>query len=65
MVHMKLLFQTLWEENVDWDVPLLEEARKQWNKWLRHLQEVQEILVPQCMYEGVEEVVTSYSLYDF
>ena len=34
LVHMKVLFQTLCEENVDWDVLLLEEARKQWNKWL-------------------------------
>ena len=46
LVHMKVLFQTLCEENVDWDVALPEEARKQWNKWRRDLQEVQEILVP-------------------
>lgn len=62
---MKVLFQTLCEENVDWDVPLLEEARKQWNKWLRDLKEVQEILVPWCVYEGVEDVVMSYSLHGF
>ena len=26
---------------------------------------MQEILVPRCVYEGVEEVVTSYSLHGF
>ena len=65
LVHMKVLFQSLCEKYVDWDVPLREEARKQWNKWLRDLQEVQEILIPRCVYEGVEEVVTSYSLHGF
>ena len=65
LVPMKVLFQTLCEENVDWDAPLLEEARKQWNRWLRDLQEVQEILVPRCVYGGLEEAVTSYTLHGF
>ena len=65
LVPMKVLFQTLCEENVDWDAPLPEEARKQWNRWLRDLQEVQEILVPRCVYGGLEEAVTSYTLHGF
>lgn len=65
LVQMKLLFQLLCQEDIAWDAPLPEPVRKQWNEWLQDLTEVQQIMIPQCLYDGVEEVVTSYTLYGF
>ena len=62
---MKLLFQLLCQENIAWDAPLLEPVRKQWNAWLQDLREVQQIMIPRCLYDGVEEVVSSYTLHGF
>ncbi|XP_015761461.1 PREDICTED: uncharacterized protein LOC107340610 [Acropora digitifera] len=65
LVQMKLLFQLLCQENVAWDVPLPEPVRRQWKAWLQDLREVQQIMIPRCLYDGVEEVVTSYTLHGF
>ena len=48
VVKMKLLFQSLCQGNVAWDVPLLEPVRRQWKSWLQDLREVQQIMIPRC-----------------
>ena len=64
LVQMKL-FQLLCQENVAWDAPLPEPVRRQWKAWLQDLREVQQIMILRCLYNGVEEVVTSYTLHGF
>ena len=49
LVEMKILFQSLCQEKFEWDAPLPESARKQWNRWLQDLREVQQVLVPRCV----------------
>ena len=65
LVQMKLLFQVLCKEKVGWDAPLPEPVRRKWIAWLQDLREVQQIIVPCCLYDGVEKVVTSYKLHGF
>ena len=62
---MKLLFQVLCQEKVAWDAPLPEPVRRKWIAWLQDLREVQQIIVPRCLYDGVEEAVTSCTLHGF
>lgn len=64
LVQMKL-FQLLCQESVAWDAPLPEPVRRQWKTWLQDVREVQQIMIPRCLYDGVEEVVTSYTLHGF
>ncbi|XP_068724219.1 uncharacterized protein [Montipora capricornis] len=65
LVQMKLLFQMLCQGNIAWDAPLPEPVRRQWKGWLQDLREVEQIMIPRCLYDGVEEVVTSYTLHGF
>ncbi|XP_068686960.1 uncharacterized protein [Montipora foliosa] len=65
LVQMKLLFQLLCQGNIAWDAPLPEPVRRQWKAWLQDLREVEQIMIPRCLYDGVEEVVTSYTLHGF
>ena len=65
LVQMKLLFQLLCQENVAWDAPLPEQVRRQWRAWLQDPREVQQIMIPRCLYDRVEAVVTSYTLHGF
>ena len=65
LVEMKILFQSLCQEKFEWDAPLPESARKQWNRWLQDLREVQQVLVPRCVNAGLEEGVTSYVIHGF
>ena len=65
LVEMKILFQSLCQDKFEWDAPLPESARKQWNRWLQDLREVQQVLVPRCVYAGLEEGVTSYVIHGF
>ncbi|XP_068670918.1 uncharacterized protein [Montipora foliosa] len=65
LVQMKLLFQLLCQGNIAWGAPLPEPVRRQWKAWLQDLREVEQIMIPRCLYDGVEEVVTSYTLHGF
>ena len=61
LVQMKLLFQMLCQGNIAWDAPLPEPVRRQWKAWLQDLRDVEQIMIPRRLYEGVEEIVTSYT----
>ena len=63
LVQMKFFFQLLCQENIAWDSPLPEPVRRQWKAWLQDLREVQQMMIPWCLCDGVEEVVTYYTLH--
>ena len=65
LVQMKVLFQMLCQEKFDWDAPLPEAARREWMRWLQDLQEVQRVLVPRCVYAGLEEEIVSCRIHGF
>ena len=65
LVQMKVLFQMLCQEKFDWDALLPEPARREWMRWLQDLQEVQRVLVPRCVYAGLEEEIVSCTIHGF
>ena len=50
LVEMKILFQSLCQDKFDWDAPLPESTREQWDRWLQDLRKVQQVLVPRSVY---------------
>lgn len=52
-------------KNIAWDAPLPEPVRRQWKAWLQNLREIQQIMIPRCLYDRVKEVVASYTLHGF
>ena len=65
LAEMKVLFQMLCKEKFNWDAQLPELSRRRWNRWLQDLQEVHRVLVPQCIYAGLVEEITSYAIHGF
>ena len=65
LVQMKVLFQMLCQKKFDWDALLPEPARREWMRWLQDLQEVQRVLVPRCVYAGLEEEIVSCTIHGF
>ena len=60
LVQMKLLFQVLCQEKVAWDTALPESVRRKWIAWLQDLREVQQIIVPRCLYDGIDASERAY-----
>ena len=50
MLRMKVLFQTMWKQKVDWDTPLKDESRAQHQEWREELAVLQDITLPRCYY---------------
>jgi hypothetical protein len=49
---MKVLFQDLCAEKLDWDDTLTEEAKDKWILFLNHLKCLNQIRVPRCYFNG-------------
>ena len=50
LVSVKVLFQELCENKVDWDDELKNEEKKRWIGWLEDLKGAGEMSVPRCLY---------------
>ncbi|XP_068749238.1 uncharacterized protein [Montipora capricornis] len=50
VVSVRVLFQELCANKVDWDDELKDEERKRWIGWLDDLRTAKEISVPRCVY---------------
>ncbi|XP_048580427.1 uncharacterized protein LOC116614572 [Nematostella vectensis] len=64
MVSMKVLFQELCVEKLDWDEELTGERKKRWLSWLDDLKRVKEVRIARCVY-GVSGAEVTYSLHGF
>jgi hypothetical protein len=60
----KNLMQQLWLLKKDWDDPLPEEERLQWERWLNELSSLSRIEIPRCYFTTSEEI-TEISLHNF
>ena len=49
-VSIKMLFQELCLDKVEWNEELEGERKKQWLSWVEHLQRVSQIVVSRCIY---------------
>ena len=52
MLHMKILFQSMWKEGIGWDTPLSETLTAQHVWWRKELPLLKNITVPRCYYPG-------------
>lgn len=50
LVSVKVLFQELCSNKVEWDEELKDEEKKRWVSWIDDLKGVNEISVPRCVY---------------
>ena len=50
LVSVKVLFQELCSNKVEWDEELKDEEKKRWVSWIDDLKGVREISVPRCVY---------------
>ena len=48
VIKLKVLFQTLCVESVDWDEPLKENALEQWNCFLSEIIALNKLRIPRC-----------------
>ena len=56
MLRMKVLFQEMWKQKVDWDTPLKDESQAQHQAWREELSVLQDITLPRCYYLPVRRV---------
>ena len=52
MLHMKVLFQQMWKENIGWDDPLSETLTEQHLWWRNELPLLKSFTIPRCYYPG-------------
>ena len=52
MLHMKILFQSMWKEKIDWDTPLKDDLTAQHVWWRKELPLLKHITVPRCYFPG-------------
>ena len=50
MLNMKILFQDMWKEQVDWDTPLKEELVVRHKQWREELPLLKNITIPRCYF---------------
>ena len=61
-MSMKILFQEICNQKLDWDENLKGETKLRWDKWVQDLTITNEIRVNRCLYDsvGAEEVTECY-----
>ncbi|XP_064619531.1 uncharacterized protein LOC135482978 [Lineus longissimus] len=61
----KMILQELCRENADWDTPLSENLRMDWEKWRSELPHLEQLSTPRCYKPGGFGEVASASLHHF
>ena len=64
-VSMKILFQEICSDKLDWDETLRGEIERKWSRWVKDLLRTGEIKIGRCLYEAREECVTECYLHGF
>ena len=65
ITYVKVLFQEVCKAKTDWDEEFTGETRRKWEVWCRDLIEVNEVVVPRCVYTSPTEEVLDCSLHGF
>ena len=65
IIYVKVLFQEVCKAKTDWDEEFTGETRRKWEVWCRDLIEVNEVVVPRCVYTSPTEEVLGCSLHGF
>ena len=64
IIKLKVLFQTLCVESVEWDEPLQGRALKQWNCFMSEAKSLNQLRVPRC-YFLLNSIPTQVQLHGF
>ena len=64
-IGMKVLFQEVCQNKLEWDERVPEAFQERWRKWVVWLMEVRSVHVPSCIYSGISEKAVSYELHGF
>lgn len=65
IVCMKVLFQELCCENLDWDSKLEGKAKKKWGEWVEDLSKIGDITIGRCVWDHPREEVLDCYLHGF
>ena len=65
IILMKILFQNLCKNGVDWDDPVDSGTRKAWDLWLKDLTEVKPFSVNRCIFRQCLSQAESIELHGF
>ena len=58
VVKVKILFQRLWEQKIDWDDPAPSSIQSVWQKWRSELPQLIEKPIPRCYYPKEAHIVS-------
>ena len=64
-VSMKILFQQVCRDNLNWDDELSGEAKTKWDNWVDDLNTTREIQIPRCVYARDDKHITECFLHGF
>ena len=65
IIQMKLLFQSLCDDGLEWDVPLTGKLRSNWLKLVDDLGKTKPITLPRCYFVHTEQKDVSHQLHGF
>ena len=65
IIYVKVLFQEVCKAKIDWGEEFTGEIRRKWEVWCRDLIEVNEVVVPHCVYTSPTEEVLDCFLHGF
>ena len=64
-VNMKILFQTLCTNDVKWDDDLEGKALSRWKKLVNELHALQDVRVPRCYFQCIDQLPRRHQLHGF
>ena len=63
--QMKVLFQELCKQKINWDDPLPTRIKEDWASWCNELSRIEHVKIPRCYTHGDQQVPVSYQLHGF
>jgi hypothetical protein len=56
LLKPKMMLQSLWRQNCDWDDPLPANVEQEWKAWVQELPQVEKVAIPRCYTSTFVEV---------
>ena len=63
--QMKVLFQELCKQKINWDDPLPTRIKEDWASWCNELARIEHVKIPRCYTHGDQQNPVSYQLHGF
>ena len=62
---MKVLFQELCKQKINWDDPLPTGIKEDWANWCNEIARIEHVKIPRCYTHGDQQDPVSYQLHGF